>query len=99
MLTVQNGEPPNESVPRAFYRELLTVFADVQYLKAEFAYWKAVQDQRAPKGARRRASERRGRVDQGCRGRVNAPSCTLRERLILHLRARGTRQRCEWMTP
>ena len=56
MLTVQNGEPPNESVPRAFYRELLTVFADVQYLKAEFAYWKAVQDQRAPE---KRASGRK----------------------------------------
>lgn len=49
MQIVQNGEPLNESVPRVFYRELLTVFADVQYLKAEFAYWKAMQDQRAPK--------------------------------------------------
>ena len=62
MLTVQNGEPPNESVPRAFYRELLTVFADVQYLKAEFAYWKAVQDQRAPK---RRASARKRKKRKG----------------------------------
>jgi hypothetical protein len=49
MQQVQNGEPPTESVPRAFYRELLTVFADVQYLKAEFAYWKARQDERKPK--------------------------------------------------
>jgi hypothetical protein len=56
MPTVQNGESPNETVPRAFYRELLTVFADVQYLKAEFAYWKAMQDARKPK---KRPSERK----------------------------------------
>jgi aspartate ammonia-lyase len=36
---------PGEGVSVAFYRELLKVIAEVEHLKAEFAYWKADEQQ------------------------------------------------------
>jgi hypothetical protein len=36
---------PSDGVSVALYRELLRLFAEVEYLKAEFAYFKADEQQ------------------------------------------------------
>jgi len=44
-MQIQRGEMPGDGVSVAFYREFLKLIAEVEYLKAEFAYWKADEHQ------------------------------------------------------
>jgi hypothetical protein len=44
-MRLQQGEVPSDGVSVALYRELLRLFAEVEYLKAEFAYFKADEQQ------------------------------------------------------
>jgi hypothetical protein len=46
-----NGHLSDERVPSAFYREFLTLTAEVQYLKAEFAHWRAKENEPKPTDA------------------------------------------------
>jgi hypothetical protein len=59
-MQLQRGEMPGDGVSVAFYRELLKVIAEIEYLKAEFAYWKAdEQQERLRTGKTKRKVRRR----------------------------------------
>lgn len=51
----QNGDTPSERVPFHFYREFLTYAAEVEYLKAEVASLRSVDE----KGPASRTGRRR----------------------------------------
>ncbi len=59
-MQLQQGEMPSDGVSLAFYRELLKLQTEVEYLKAEFAYWKAdEQQEKLRTGKTRRKARRR----------------------------------------
>jgi len=62
-MQLQRGEIPSDGVSVAFYRELLKLITEVECLKAEFAYWKADEQQE-----RRRTGRTKRKVGRQSKG-------------------------------